>query len=63
MEIFMNQPWYAMAGELVLLANMLTMFVHKHWAKDNEFLGTVMTLLDWVSLNILKNKNEEPKGK
>ena len=35
MEIFMNQPWYAMAGELVLMANMVTMFVHKHWAKDN----------------------------
>jgi hypothetical protein len=42
-----------------MMANMLTMFVHKHWAKDNEFLITVMTMLDWVSLNILKNKNAE----
>ena len=59
MDVFMSQPWYAMVGEMVMMANMITMFVHKHWAKDNELLSTIMTMLDWVSLNIFKNKNAE----
>jgi len=59
MDLFVSQPWYAMVGEMVVMANMITMFVHKHWAKDNEFLSTVMTMLDWVALNIFKNKNAE----
>ena len=59
MDLFMSQPWYAMVGEMVVMANMITMFVHKPWAKDNEFLSTIMTMLDWVSLNIFKNKNAE----
>ena len=61
MDVFMSQPWYAMVGEMVMMANMITMFVHKHWAKDNEYLSAIMTMLDWVSLNILKNKNAEEK--
>ena len=59
MDLFVSQPWYAMVGEMVVMANMITMFVLKHWAKDNEFLSTIMTMLDWVSLNIFKNKNAE----
>ena len=46
MDLFVSQPWYAMVGEMVVMANMITMFVHKHWAKDNEFLSTIMTMLD-----------------
>jgi len=59
MEWFMSQPWYAMAGEMVMMANMLTMFIKKHDFMESPVLEKVITVLDWVSLNIFKNKNAD----
>ena len=54
MDVFMSQPWYAMVGEMVVMANMITMFVHKHWAKDNEFLSTIKKTSPEKFLNPIK---------
>jgi len=55
--MFVEQPWYAMAGEVVIMANAITMFISKHWFKDSAIMGKVVMALDWLSLNIFKNKN------
>jgi len=42
-----------------MMANMLTMFIKKHDFMESPVLEKVITVLDWVSLNIFKNKNAD----
>lgn len=56
-EILMNQPWYAIAGEIVLFANSVTLAIPNAWAEKIPGLNYLVKVLDWLSLNIFANKN------
>ncbi len=56
MEMFMNQPWYAMAGEVVMFANACTMNMPTRW-RDNVIMDFVSRILNFLSMNIFHNKN------
>ena len=43
MEMFMNQPWYAMVAEIVMFANTVTMAMPTRW-RDNAFMDYVCLL-------------------
>ena len=54
-----GQSWFAMAGEAVLLANMMTMFISDNFMKGNPILAKVNDALNFASLNVFKNKNSQ----
>lgn len=55
-EMFMNQPWYAQAGEIVLFANACTASMPTRW-RDNVIMDFVSRVLNFLSMNIFHNKN------
>ena len=56
MDFFMSQPWYAMAGEIVLFANTVTMAMPTRW-RDNIVMDYMFKMLNFLAMNIFKNKN------
>jgi|TARA_B110001454_G_C12670003_1_gene413333 hypothetical protein len=56
MEIIMNQPWYAIAAEIVMFANTVTMAMPTRW-RDNNLMNYVSKGLNFLALNIFKNRN------
>ena len=56
-SIISGQSWFAMVGQGVLIANMVTMFVNDNFMKGNPILSKVNDALNFASLNIFKNKN------
>ena len=56
MDFFMNQPWYAMAGEIVLFANTVTMAMPTRW-RDNVVMDYMFKMLNFLAMNVFKNKN------
>jgi hypothetical protein len=61
MDMFMNQPWYAMAGEMVVFANTVTMAMPTRF-RDNVIMDFVSQVLNFLSMNIFHNKNmDDPK--
>ena len=56
MDFFMNQPWYAMAGEIVLFANTVTMAMPTRW-RDNIVMDYMFKILNFLAMNVFKNKN------
>lgn len=57
---FMSQSMVAQVGEIVMFANTVTMAMPTRW-KDNAVMDIVSKILNFVSLNILKNKNADDK--
>ena len=56
MEMFMNQPWYAMIGEIVLFANTVTMAMPTRW-RGNMFMDMMSKGFNFLAMNIFKNRN------
>ena len=64
LEIFSmlaGQPWYAMAGEAVGVANVITMFIKNNFAKDSPIMGKVIQGLNFLALNVFRNANDPDK--
>ena len=59
-DILTNNPWAQVATAVIAMANAITA-VAPSKIKDNETYNTVMNVLNWASLNILKNKNADDK--
>ena len=57
---FMSQSAVAQASEIVTFASTVTMAMPTRW-KDNAVMDIVSKILNFVSLNILKNKNADDK--
>ena len=57
---FMSQSAVAQASEIVTFASTVTMAMPTSW-KDNAVMDIVSKILNFVSLNILKNKNADDK--
>jgi len=53
-----NQAWYETAGELVLIANSITMLISDKFMQGNPILAKINMGLNFLSLNIFKNKNK-----
>jgi hypothetical protein len=56
MDLFMNQPWYAIAGEIVLFANTATIAMPSRW-RDNIAMDYLSKILNFIAMNVFKNKN------
>tara|TARA_Y100000593_G_C4282740_1_gene323636 strand:- start:1389 stop:1577 length:189 start_codon:yes stop_codon:yes gene_type:complete len=53
-----NQTWYEIAGEIVLIASSITMLIEDKFMQGNPILAKINTGLNFLSLNIFKNKNQ-----
>ena len=60
-SLFAGQPWYAMAGEAVGVANVVTMFIKNNFAAQNPIMGKVVQVLDFLALNVFRNANNPRK--
>ena len=56
MKAFMDQHMIAMIGEIVLFANTVTMSMPSRW-RGNMVMDVVSKVLNFLSLNIFKNRN------
>jgi|TARA_R100001530_G_scaffold111422_1_gene78542 uncharacterized membrane protein len=57
---FMGQSVLAQAGEIVLFANAITMAMPTRW-KSNMVMDIVLKILNFLSMNIFKNRNMDDK--
>jgi len=57
---FMSQNMVAQAGEIVMFANTVTMAMPTRW-KNNQFMDMVSKALNFLSMNVFKNKNMDDK--
>ena len=57
---FMSQNMLAQVGEIVMFANTVTMAMPTRW-KDNKVMDMLSKVLNFLSMNVLKNKNADDK--
>jgi len=53
-----GQAWFGVASTVVVVANMITMSLKDEYAEKLPILGKIWPILNWLSLNIAKNKNQ-----
>ena len=61
MEMFMNQAWFQIAGEIVLMFTVITGALPDRWVQKIPILGTMWPMFNWLAGNIFNNINH-PKG-
>ena len=61
MEMFADQSWFQIAGEIVLMFTVLTGALPDRWVQKIPVLGTVWPIFNWLAGNIFNNINH-PKG-
>jgi len=61
MEMFMNQAWFQIAGEIVLMFTVITGALPDRWVQKVPMLGTIWPICNWLAGNIFNNINH-PKG-
>ena len=52
-----GQEWFGIASIVVTVANFVTMTLKDEYAEKIPVLGKIWPILNWLSLNIAKNKN------
>ena len=57
---FMSQNMLAQIGEIVMFANTVTIAMPTRW-KDNKVMDMLSKVLNFLSMNVLKNKNADDK--
>ena len=62
MEMFMNQGWFQIAGEIVLMFTVVTGALPDRWVQKVPILGTMWPMFNWLAGNIFNNINH-PKGR
>ncbi len=53
-----NQSWFQVAGEIILIANSITMLISDKFMQGNPILAKINMGLNFLSLNIFNNKNK-----
>ena len=61
MEAFMNQGWFQIAGEVVLMFTALTVAMPDRFVNKIPVLGKLWPIFNWLAGNIFNNVNH-PKG-
>ena len=54
-----GQTWWHYVATVVVIANAITMTLKDRYAENIPILGKIWPILNWLSLNIGKNKNDE----
>tara|TARA_R110002012_G_scaffold54175_3_gene138935 strand:- start:132 stop:410 length:279 start_codon:yes stop_codon:yes gene_type:complete len=60
-EAFMNQGWFQIAGEIVLMFTALTGAMPDRFVNKIPVLGKLWPIFNWLAGNIFNNVNH-PKG-
>ena len=61
MEMIMNQSWFQIAGEVVLMFTALTGAMPDRFVNKIPVLGKLWPIFNWLAGNIFNNVNH-PKG-
>ena len=61
MEAFMNQSWFQIVGEVVLMFTALTGAMPDRFVQKIPVLGTLWPIFNWLAGNVFNNMNH-PKG-
>jgi len=54
-----TQSWWGIATTVVVIANGVTMTLRDRYAEQIPILGKIWPILNWLSLNIANNKNDD----
>ena len=54
-----TQSWSGLATTIIVIANGITMTLKDKYAENIPIIGKIWPILNWLSLNIANNKNEE----
>ena len=54
-----SQSWWGIATTIIVIANGITMTLRDKYAENIPILGKIWPILNWLSLNIANNKNDE----
>ena len=54
-----SQSWWGIFATVVVAANAVTMTLKDRYAENIPFIGKIWPILNWLSLNVGKNKNDE----
>ena len=54
-----SQSWWGLATTIIVIANGITMTLRDKYAENIPILGKIWPILNWLSLNIAINKNED----
>ena len=54
-----SQSWWGLATTIIVIANGITMTLRDKYAENIPILGKIWPNLNWLSLNIANNKNED----
>ena len=54
-----SQSWWGKVTTVVVIANGVTMTLRDRYAEQIPILGKIWPILNWLSLNIANNKNDE----
>ena len=54
-----SQSWWGLASTIIVIANGITMTLRDKYAENIPILGKIWPILNWLSLNIANNKNED----
>ena len=58
-EWMASQSWWAIFTTIVVAANAITMTLKDRYAERIPILGKIWPILNWLSLNVGRNKNDE----
>ena len=61
MEAFMNQSWFQIVGEVVLMFTALTGAMPDRFVQKIPVLGTLWPIFNWLAGNVFNNMNH-PRG-
>jgi len=54
-----GQAWWHYVATTVVIANAITMTLKDRYAENIPILGKIWPILNWLSLNVANNKNDE----
>ena len=54
-----TQSWWGIATTIIVIANGITMTLKDKYAEGIPIIGKIWPILNWLSLNVANNKNEE----
>ena len=54
-----TQSWWGIVTTVVVIANGVTMTLRDRYAEQIPILGKIWPILNWLSVNIANNKNDE----
>ena len=58
-----SQSWWGIVTTIVVVANGITMTLRDRYAESIPILGKIWPILNWLSLNVANNVNDEAKNK